>query len=202
MESRRQMKSLLLFVMNDKAVLRKYFLQQRALETPLERSTRAQIITETLVSLPAYQQAETVFCYCSTEMELQTDEILSFTLAQGKTLCVPRCEAAGQMTARRIRTLDALRVGRFGIREPDRTAAIIPPDVIDLCIVPCLAADLFGYRLGYGGGYYDRFLADAPDCCKIILCAENRLQETPLPKEQTDIPCHYILTERQVHKAR
>ncbi len=196
------MQPLLLFVMNDKAALRKYFLQQRALETPVERSARALRITKTLVSLPAYQQAETVFCYCSTEMELQTNEILRIALEQGKVLCVPRCEAAGQMTARRISRLDALHAGKFGIREPDREAAIVPPEAIDLCIVPCLAADLFGYRLGYGGGYYDRFLADAPDACKLVLCAQSRFQETPLPREQTDIPCHYILTERQVHKAR
>ncbi len=192
----------LLFVMNDKAVIRKQILQQRALETPLERSIRAQMITQTLLSLPVYQQAKTVFCYCSTEFELRTDEILAFTLAHGKTLCVPRCEAPGEMTARRIRTLDALCAGRFGIREPDDSAPIVMQGQIDLCIVPCLAADLSGYRLGYGGGYYDRFLARAGNVCKIALCTEDCLRRVPLPREKTDIPCHYILTERQVHKAR
>ncbi len=192
----------LLFAMNDKAAIRKQILQQRALETPLEQSARAQIMAQTLFSLSMYQQAKTVFCYCSTELELSTNEILAFTLAQGKTLCVPRCEAPGEMTARRIRTLDALRAGRFGIREPDDSTPIVMPTQIDLCIVPCLAADFSGYRLGYGGGYYDRFLAQAGDICMIALCAENRLQSIPLPREKTDIPCHYILTERQVHKAR
>lgn len=201
MESRRQMKSPLLFVMNNKAALRSLILQQRAQESPEERSARAHTIAQTLFTLPVYQKASTVFCYCSTELELQTDEILRAILAEGKTLCVPRCEGPGQMTARRVCTLDALRAGRFGIREPDDTAQMIAPETIDLCIVPCLGADTEGYRLGYGGGYYDRFLARA-EMHTIVLCAARYLQSQPLPREKTDIPCHYILTERQVHKAR
>lgn len=189
------------FAMCDKTALRNLILQQRVQESPEERSARAHTIAQTLFTLPVYQNASTVFCYCSTEFELQTDEILKAILAEGKTLCVPRCEGPGEMTARRIRTLEALRVGRFGIREPDSTAQVIRPDAIDLCIVPCLGADTEGYRLGYGGGYYDRFLAQA-EMHKIVLCAARHLYTQPLPREKTDIPCHYILTERQVHKAR
>ena len=193
------MKLPLLFAMSDKTALRKLILRQRAQESLAERSARAHKIAQTLFPLPVYQAAKTVFCYCSTEMELPTDEILTAILADGKILCVPRCEAPGEMTARRIRTLDALRAGRFGIREPEDTAPIVPPEEIALCIVPCLSADTMGYRLGYGGGYYDRFLAQA-DMCRIALCAEHYLQKNPLPREKTDVPCHYILTERQVHK--
>lgn len=201
MESRRRMSSPLLFVMNDKQTLRTLILQQRAQESQAERNAHAHQIAQTLLTMPVYEAAETVFCYCSTELELPTDEILTAILADEKILCVPLCEAPGKMTARRIRTLDALRAGRFGIREPEDTAQVIPPAEISLCIVPCLSADTTGYRLGYGGGYYDRFLAQA-ELCSIVLCTEKHLQAHPLPREKTDIPCHYILTERQVYKVR
>lgn len=195
------MKLPLLFVMNDKQALRKLILQQRAQESLVVRDARAHKIAQTMLTLPMYQKAKTVFCYCSTEQEIQTDEILASILAAGKTLCVPRCEAPGKMTARRIRTLDALRVGRFGIREPQDSAPIVPVEEIDLGIIPCLSADSNGYRLGYGGGYYDRFLAHT-DMCQMILCAQRYFTSEPLPREKTDIPCHYILTERQVHKVQ
>ncbi|MBS5144034.1 MAG: 5-formyltetrahydrofolate cyclo-ligase [Butyricicoccus pullicaecorum] len=195
------MKLPLLFVMSSKAALRSLILEQRAQEHLEERSARAHAIAQSLFALPVYQKAGTIFCYCSTELELRTDEILTAVLKAGKTLCVPRCEGAGQMTARRIDTLDALRAGRFGIREPADTAPVILPEAIDLCIIPCLSADTKGYRLGYGGGYYDRFLAHT-QMCKIVLCAARYLQSQPLPREKTDIPCHYILTERQVHRVR
>ena len=150
---------------------------------------------------PAYQKGKRIFPTRS-ELELQTDEILKAILKAGKTLCVPRCEGVGQMTARQIDTQKALCAGRFGIREPAGTAAIIFPENIDLCIIPCLSADTDGYRLGYGGGYYDRFLAHT-EMCKIVLCAARYLQSQPLPREKTDIPCHSnILTERQVHSVQ
>ncbi len=195
------MKLPLLFAMRSKAELRRLILQQRAQESPEERIARSHAIAQSLFALPAYQKAETIFCYCSTELELQTDEILKAILKAGKTLCVPRCEGVGQMTARQIDTQKALCAGRFGIREPAETAPIIFPENIDLCIIPCLSADTDGYRLGYGGGYYDRFLAHT-EMCKIVLCAARYLQSQPLPREKTDIPCHYILTERQVHSVQ
>lgn len=100
------------------------------------------------------------------------------------------------MTAREISTLAQLQPGKFGIREPASSSPVVLPSEIDLCIVPCLCADPDGYRLGYGGGYYDRFLAQST-AYRIALCAADRLLQTPLPREATDIPCDYILTERR-----
>ena len=180
----------------EKQALRKKMLSLRAAEPAEIRARRARSIAQTLFTLPQYQAAHTIFCYCATDQEIATDAILLDALAQGKRVCVPRCAARGIMTAREISALTQLRPGKFGIREPDDSSPVIPPAEIDLCIVPCLCADPDGYRLGYGGGYYDRFLAQSP-AYRIALCAADRLMQTPLPREATDVPCDYILTERR-----
>ena len=100
------------------------------------------------------------------------------------------------MTARRIRSLDELRAGKYGILEPDAAAEELPPEQIGLIIVPALACDRQGYRLGYGGGYYDRFLSHT-GAVRMALCAEARLLSR-LPHEPFDMRCNYVITERQV----
>ena len=92
--------------------------------------------------------------------------------------------------------LDELKSGTKGIPEPSSGAPEIPPDGISLVIVPALSCDRNGYRLGYGGGYYDRFLARTR-AVAAALCAESRLTDE-LPREPFDLPCNYIITERQV----
>ena len=76
------------------------------------------------------------------------------------------------------------------------TAPEIAPENIDLILAPALSCDRNGYRLGYGGGYYDRFLARTR-AVAAALCAESRLTDE-LPREPFDLPCNYIITERQV----
>lgn len=101
------------------------------------------------------------------------------------------------MTAYAISDLYQLQPGAYGIPEPPADLPIIPPEQIDLCLAPCLAADRNGFRLGYGGGYYDRFFARMSGV-RAALCAADRLLEEPLPQEPTDLPCHLIFTETEV----
>nr|WP_297278749.1 5-formyltetrahydrofolate cyclo-ligase [uncultured Butyricicoccus sp.] len=183
----------------DKTALRKTMLSLRATQSNAERTDCAAQMVRQILTLPVYQQAKTVFCYCATAQEFSMDALLSDALKQGKQVCVPRCECAGIMSARQIHSLDELQQGKFGIREPEDSSPIIRPEQIDLCIVPCLCADQDGYRLGYGGGYYDRFLVKTT-AYTVLVCAAARLLSNPLPREATDIPCDCIVTERQVHR--
>ena len=180
----------------DKAALRARFLQERAALCEAEKGTIDQAIARAVLHSTEYQAANTLFLYVSTAQEIDTRAILADALRQRKTVCVPRCEAAGQMTARRIDALAELHLGRFGILEPGADAPVLAPSQIDLMLAPALACDRLGYRLGYGGGYYDRFLRKTKAWCG-VLCAEARLVEV-LPHETCDERCTIIFTERQV----
>ena len=182
---------------NQKVILRRELKLQRASIETSEKRRINSLISEMVISSELFEHAHTVFVYCSTKDEIDTYPIIEACFEAGKTVCVPFCEEKrGFMTARRITSISDLTTGKFGIPEPRPDAEIVSHDQIDLCIIPCLAVDLNGYRLGYGGGYYDRFLAHTV-CSKMVLCAESRLLRS-VPRESFDIPCDYICTERRI----
>lgn len=180
----------------DKAALRQRFLQHRAAERAQTRAEISDKITRHVLALDVYRAARTVFVYVATPEEIETRALIADALAQGKAVCVPCCEADGTMTARAIETLSALKPSRFGLLEPSAQAPTVPPAKIDLILAPALACDIEGYRLGYGGGYYDRFLQQTTAPCA-ALCAHARLVDA-LPHETHDAVCQLIITERQV----
>lgn len=190
------MRKALFMPLENKASLRKRFLGERALQTQAEREQISSSITQRLVESTAFREAQCVFCYVSTAEEISTRGILTQAFLMGKTVCVPLCGAKGCMTARRITSLSELKPGHYGIPEPSCDAEIVLPEQISLAVIPALACDKKGYRLGYGGGYYDRFLAQSP-ALRAALCAEKRFVEV-LPHEQFDQRCGLIFTERQV----
>ena len=181
---------------NDKREFRIWMKQMRAAESKAERLLKNQRITEHVLHAKIYQQSKTVFCYCSSGDEIDTYPVLLDALAQGKRVCVPKTYGHGIMQARMIECLAQLCPGKYGILEPEDCCPIVEPAEIDLCIVPCLAADCRGYRLGYGGGYYDRFLPQT-SAFKMLLCEQSHVF-AEIPAEKHDIPCDILITERQV----
>ena len=180
----------------NKAALRRQMKAQRAAVPLGRRSAQSAAIAGQLFALPVFQAARTVFCYCSAGDEIDTYPILRTALACGKRLCLPRTLEQGRMQALQVDTLDRLERTARGILEPAPDSPLVPPGQIDLSILPCLAADRQGVRLGYGGGYYDRFL---PDCSgvRLALCADARLFAR-LPSQAHDVLCDIIVTESQV----
>ncbi len=150
-------------------------------------------ITARILASDAFREAKAVFCYVSVPPEPDTRRLIAEALKAGKTVCVPRCGAAGRMDAVRIRALSELKAGRFGIPAPDGAAEPFPKEAIDLCLVPCLSAGKDGTRLGHGGGYYDRFLAGI-QARKICLCYRKMLTEG-LPAEETDVRMDAVITD-------
>ena len=181
---------------NDKREFRTWMKQMRAAESKTERLLKNQRITERVLHTKIYQQSKTVFSYCSSGDEIDTYPLLLDALAQGKKVCVPKTCGHGIMQARMIRCLAQLCPGKYGISEPEDCCPVVSPEEIDLCIVPCLAADCRGYRLGYGGGYYDRFLPQT-SAAKMLLCEQSRVFDE-IPVEEHDIPCDILITESQV----
>ena len=147
-----------------------------------------------LLSMPAYQEAETVFCFVGTGWEINTRPILADALATGKRLCVPLCPGPGIMELRQITALEQLIPGAYHLPEPPADAPAVPVDEVDLAILPCMSCNHLGHRLGRGGGFYDRFLSTYRSAA-VLLCRE-RLIRDEIPLEPHDLPIPWVLTER------
>ena len=140
-----------------------------------------------------WRAAGTVFAYVSVGCEVDTRALIEAALKEGKRVCAPRCLGKGRMEAREIAALGALVPAAYGLLEPAEDAPLVPPEEIDLILVPCLAADRNGHRLGYGGGYYDRFLENAakPSIC---LCRRRALLDG-VPHAEHDATVAAVATE-------
>lgn len=180
-----------------KAALRRKFLDQRA-AMPFDVRTAADAaITARLLDSAAFQNAEQVFCYVSMPHEVSTRALLAAILRSGKTLGLPVCTPSeNTMTFYRLGKLDELQAGAYRIPVPPTgTDRILTPDSKTLMIVPMLAFDAEGFRLGAGGGYYDRYLATNNVKTIGICYAEGRI--TSLPHSEYDKQLDCCITEQK-----
>ena len=114
-----------------------------------------------LISLNVYKQADVILTFVSTDIEVDTHQLIKYSLEQGKKVAVPKCiSGTRNMAFYLIESFDDLEVATFSVLEPKTDKCTILENFENsICIVPGLAFDLNGYRLGYGKGYYDRFLS-------------------------------------------
>ncbi len=145
----------------EKAALRRWVRAERKTLDPALRAQWDAEAVERVTSLPEYAAARTVFCYVAMKYEVQTRAILERVWRDGKRLAVPRCLADGIMEAVELTSMTQLSKRTMGILEPDDGLPVVPFDEIDFAVVPALAYTPDGRRLGQGGGYYDRFMAEA-----------------------------------------
>lgn len=140
-----------------------------------------------------YRNAHTMFCYIGTDREIDTKALLLRALRDGKRLALPLCVGKGIMEAREIRSLDDLVAGKFGIPAPGEHCPVIEAEEFDLVIVPCSSGNQKGQRLGYGGGFYDRYLGKTR-CPKVLLC-RKALSKEEIPTEEHDLVMDYFVSE-------
>lgn len=150
------------------------------------------------LSLPELENSQTVMLFYGVKGEPDTRVAINELLQRGKRVVLPRCIPERQMQARFITKESILLPGAYGIPEPGEDCPLAEKKEIDLVLVPNLCCDKSGFRLGHGGGYYDRFLTDFPGV-SVALCPEERLAEQ-LPAEETDIPVDIVLTQRQTRR--
>ena len=175
---------------DDRARLRRDMAARRdALDAELRRSASAEIARHLMAS-GIWRDARSVFAYFAVGSEVQTMALMEAALREGKALYLPRCQSGGRMQAVRVCSLDALIPGRFGIPEPPEGEAL--EGAPGLCVTPGLAFDAGGGRIGYGGGYYDRFLS-ADRCTAAALAYECQVIRR-VPTEAHDVPMDYIIT--------
>ena len=151
-------------------------------------------IWKNVLNLSEFRSARTVFAYLSVDRECDTRRIVDHLLQAGRRVALPRSRGGGIMD---FALYDgALTEGMYGIPQPPDEAETVEPGESDLILVPALCCDVHGVRLGHGGGYYDRYLAEhrVPTAC---LCRERLLMEK-VPKDWNDFAVSYVITERKV----
>ena len=175
-----------------KQQLRRFIRQQKEAMPESEIARRSQILVTRLEKEPVYQQAAAVYGYYPFDQEVRLLSLLEAALAQGKQVALPRV-VSGQMQFFFIRSLTETVPGYRGIREP---APFCPPanDPTALVILPGLAFDHSGNRLGYGGGFYDRFLSREPEHPTIALCFDFQMVEV-WETDEFDRPADRVLWE-------
>jgi len=183
--------------MDEKGRLRRLALSKRDAISAAVRESKSAAIAARLLALPEIAAAQTVMCYRSFRSEVSTDKIVENFRRMGKKLCFPLCEKAGIMHAYSPNDESAWKKGSFGIMEPVREASIlIPPQDIELVICPLLSFDEAGHRLGYGGGYYDRYLPQCKRATKIAIAFEEQRLEQ-IPTDCFDMAMDMVITENR-----
>jgi len=179
-----------------KAIIRRRIRDGRAGQTPLDRNEVEHAISHGVMEVINSIRPTCVAAYFSTATEPSTDELLNSLWAGGIHVLTPRVQGDGLVWV--VTTRDSsVEIGAFGIREVqgDETAELSDAQVI---VIPALATDPMGFRLGQGGGFYDRALAAFPDPPLLIAVVHDREDLLDIPVESHDARMDVVVTERRV----
>ncbi len=178
-----------------KGNLRKEILSLREALGPTKRKELSRRIVKHLLKSRYYQKAKKILLYASFGSEVQTDELLKEALRDGKEVYLPRTLVKEKRLAlHRVFDPSELKPGAYGIPEPPASNPEILPQDLDLIVTPGVAFDPRGGRLGYGGGYYDRLFAKAPQVQRVGLAFSCQIVPE-LPLEPHDVRMHALVTE-------
>lgn len=181
----------------EKRVLRAAMLEKRASLTSKDRKAYAKAWKQRFFEEPAVQHAKIIFAYATMPEEVPLDGLMEEALELGKRVCVPYITGKGTMEAVELTSLSDLEPGAFGIRTVKNAAEhIVPPEDLDLIIVPGAAFSPEGIRLGLGGGYYDRYLPRAAQAYRLVLACDWQIVPE-VPHAPHDQLVDSILTEKQ-----
>lgn len=169
---------------------------------PIEkRRSAAASVTAHLLADPAVAAADTILAYAALPAELDLDPFIAAALNLGKRVCVPSIDwARKSMSPAQIANVDTdLQTGRYGVRTPKDRCTLVEPEQLDVILLPGLAFDRAGNRLGRGAGFYDRMLAaqSEPPTPPVLIGVCYAAQLTPsVPIEPHDHRAHRVITEQ------
>ena len=180
-------------IVAEKKELRAHFLALRAAIPAKEKAALDAALCRAIAAHPSFLACDTLLCFSPVRDEPDLTEIFKLARKRGVKTAFPRCTGT-QMRFHIARDESELETGRFGIPTPRESAPLATLSARTLCLVPALSATRNGTRLGYGGGFYDRFLADFAGVS--LLPLYSALVCDDLPRERTDLPVSHILTEK------
>jgi 5-formyltetrahydrofolate cyclo-ligase len=188
-------------IINTYTNLKKHEIREKQLaardKTTVAYRTKAdREIILSLSDLPEYKAADVIFCFVGIKTEIDTIPFILEALQSGKRICVPKCIDREIMEAFEIIGVQDLEQGTYGLLEPMKHCRRINPDEIDLAVIPCLAGDRTGHRIGYGYGYYDQYMAGTR-YCKVILCRQKFIIEK-VPFSENDVIGDIVITEKYI----
>lgn len=183
----------------EKKALRAKILAVRRELKEAYRQKASQRMMDVFCALPDFKEPKVVMCYASMGDEVQILPLIQRWLDMGVTVTMPRVISKGQMEAVTLPDLDSLVEGEYGILTPDPAKSqVVPPEELDMIVVPGVAFDTRGERLGMGAGFYDAYLRQAVRAKRIALAYSCQLVAN-IPMEEHDELVHKIITEQGIY---
>ena len=188
-----------------KIAIRKMIVQKREELGGLEKEEKNIAIAQRLFGMDEFKKSKTIFCFLSTSFEVQTERIILESLRLGKQVLVPLLDPGGEnLKASRIPSMDIdFVIGEYGVRQPaPKFRNIVPFSNIDFVVVPGLAFDSFGNRIGYGGGFYDKFFKKITGNVSRVAVGYDFQLFNLVPHSDLDEPVHFLITETKALRCR
>jgi len=175
----------------EKSKLRDKILKLRNSLDPTMKTIYDEIIFQSVIRLEEYQSAAAIYCYIDFKNEVSTEKIIAHAFSQQKKVAVPKIDA-GKMNFYYIKSFDDLTPGYYNIMEPatDQIA-----DEHGFMILPGVAFDKQGHRIGYGGGFYDKYLSAHRDLYKAAIAYDFQILDS-ITFEPHDIPIDILISEK------
>lgn len=181
-----------------KKEIRSFILEKRDSVDPKLREQWDNIIFDRLVNSEQYKNAGIIFAFVSFRSEVDTHRIIKRALADNKIICVPKIRSKDTgIELYRIISMNDLEKGYFGILEPSENCLEVDSRAIDLILMPGAAFDRNGGRLGYGRGYYDRFLEGMDIRVQKLALAYHFQVLDRVPTDKFDVPVDAIITDEE-----
>ncbi len=187
-------------IKKEKDAIRKACAERRNAMTSEEHKQFDAKIIETAKALVSFRHADIILLYAPIKSEIDVMPIFDLAKQKGKRVAFPKCNTEERtMKFHFVDSIEELEPCAYGIREPKEEAPVYDPETTQgsaLCFVPGLAFDVYGYRLGYGKGYYDKFMNKFAGSCVGVAYTHQILPN--LPKGKFDKHCDIMITEKGI----
>jgi len=186
----------------EKEEIRKRILSLRDSQTEEEMRSKSELIQKRLFNLPEFKKAKTIMFYVAMGSEVRTEQMIKQALKQGKRVVVPISDVKKRkLILSELKDFDELKPGTFNILEPKKEfIRPVSAEEIDLVIVPGIAFDKKGNRIGYGMGFYDKFLTSLKKRIPVVGLAYELQIVDAIPVDDKDVTVNKVITEKEVIK--